>query len=205
MTRRAVAAFVFALAVTTYSVPDVAHATAQIGKPAPDFSVTGSDGRTHTLSEYKGKIIVLEWVNHGCPYVRKHYDTGNMQALQKELTDGGVIWLSIISSAPGQQGHSTAEKANADAASNGSHPSAVLLDENGEVGRLYEAKTTPHMFVVNTDGTLAYKGAIDDKPTFAHDTVTGAKNYVRQAVSEIKNGKPVSEPLTTPYGCGVKY
>lgn len=204
MIRRAVAAS-FALALVSYASPPLAHATAQIGKPAPDFSVMGSDARTHTLSEYQGKIVILEWLNHGCPYVRKHYDTGNMQALQKETTAKDVIWLSVISSAPGQQGYSTAEKANADAQTNGARPTVILLDDNGAVGRLYEAKTTPHMFVINAAGALVYKGAIDDKPTFAHDTVAGAKNYVRQAIGEIKEGKPVSEPLTTPYGCGVKY
>jgi hypothetical protein len=204
MTRRAFAAL-FALVLAAYSFPPLAHATAQIGKAAPDFAVMGSDGRMHTLSEYKGKIVVLEWLNHGCPYVRKHYDTGNMQALQKEMTDKDVIWLSVISSAPGQQGFSSADKANADAQTNDAHATGILLDEKGEVGRLYEAKTTPHMFVINADGTLVYKGAIDDQPTFAHDTVAGAKNYVRQAINEVKDGKAVSEPATTPYGCGVKY
>lgn len=186
-------------------VPEAAHGTAEIGKPAPAFSATGSDGKTRSLGEYKGKIIVLEWLNHGCPYVRKHYDSGNMQSLQKELTEKGVIWLSVISSAPGQQGHSSPEKANADAQANGARPTAILLDESGEVGRSYEAKTTPQMFVISTAGMLVYKGAIDDKPTFARDTVAGAKNYVRQAVSEMLEGKTVSEPVTTPYGCSVKY
>lgn len=185
--------------------PSAVHATAEVGKPAPEFSAMGSDGKTHALGDYKGKIVVLEWLNHGCPYVRKHYETGNMQALQKELADKGVVWLSIISSAPGQQGHSSPAKANTDAETNGAHPAAILLDENGAVGRLYEAKTTPHMFVVAADGTLVYKGAIDDQPTFAQETVKGAKNYVRQAVSETGEGKPVTDAVTTPYGCSVKY
>ena len=185
--------------------PANADAAAEIGQPAPAFSVTGSDGKSHSLAEYQGKYVVLEWLNHGCPYVRKHYDTQNMQSLQKELTDKGAVWLSIISSAPGQQGHSTADKASADAASNGAHATVILLDESGDVGRLYDAKTTPQMFVVGPDGTLLYKGAIDDQPTFAKDTVAGAKNYVRQAASESMAGNPVSEPAVTPYGCAVKY
>jgi len=200
--KRSIALLAVALLV---QLPASAHAAAEIGKPAPNFTATGSDGKTHSLAEYHGKIVVLEWLNHGCPYVRKHYDTQNMQALQKEMTEQGVIWLSIISSAPGQQGHSSAEKANADAQTNGAHPTAILLDETGTIGRLYEAKTTPHMFVISANGTLVYKGAIDDKPTFAHDTVAGAKNYVRQAVEETREGKPVSTPVTTPYGCAVKY
>ena len=197
-------ALMFSL-VACSRLPATAPAAVEIGKPAPAFSATASDGRTHSLEEYRGKIVVLEWLNHGCPYVRKHYDTHNMQSLQKELTDQGVVWLSIISSAPGKQGHSTAENAAADAKQNDAHPSAVLLDETGEIGRTYEAKTTPTLFVIGADGTLIYKGAIDDQPTFVKETISGAKNYVRQAVTEARAGKPVSEPSTTSYGCSVKY
>jgi peroxiredoxin len=193
------------LALVVAVLPVTAYADAEIGKPAPEFSGTGSDGKTHTLAEYRGRILVIEWLNHDCPYVRKHYDTRNMQSLQKELTDQGVAWLSVISSAPGKQGHSSAAKANADAKEKDAHATAILLDESGEIGRAYGAKTTPTMFVVGADGTLIYKGAIDDRPTFAKDTISGAKNYVRQAVNETREGKQVSEPATAAYGCSVKY
>jgi peroxiredoxin len=201
---RTIAAATVALAIAV-CVPLTVNAAVEVGKPAPDFMVAGSDGKTHSLAEYKGKYVVLEWLNHGCPYVKKHYETKNMQALQKEMAGKGVVWLSVISSAPGAQGHSDAAKANADAKASEAQPAVILLDEKGEVGRLYEAKTTPHMFVIGPDGTLVYKGAIDDQPTFDKETVAGAKNYVRQAVVEATAGKPVSEPVTTPYGCSVKY
>jgi len=204
MTKLAASALA-ALLLIALTAPAPARAAAEIGARAPAFSVAGSDGQTHALSQYEGKYVVLEWLNHGCPYVRKHYDTGNMQALQKEMTGEGVVWLSVISSAPGQQGHSSTEKANADAKANDAHPSAILLDDNGEVGRLYEAKTTPDMFVIDPTGKLIYKGAIDDKPTFDKASVEDAKNYVRQAIAQSKAGEPVSAPVTTPYGCSVKY
>jgi peroxiredoxin len=194
-----IAAFAIALCVSA------ADAAVEVGKPAPEFTVAASDGKTHSLSEYKGKYVVLEWLNHGCPYVKKHYETKNMQALQKEMAGKGVVWLSVISSAPGQQGYADASQANADAKASDASPAAILLDEKGEVGHLYEAKTTPHMFVVSPDGTLIYKGAIDDQPTFDKETVAGAKNYVRQAIDESSAGKPVSEPATNAYGCSIKY
>jgi AhpC/TSA family len=205
MSKIRIAAACTAFSIAVLCAPQSARASAEVGKPAPDFSVAASDGKSYSLSEYRGKYVVLEWLNHGCPYVRKHYDTGNMQSLQKEMAAEGVVWFSIISSAPGHEGHSDADKANADAKANDAHPAAILLDGKGDVGRSYEAKTTPHMFVIGPDGTLLYKGAIDDKPTFAKDTVAGAKNYVRQAISEAMAGKPVSEAITTPYGCSVKY
>lgn len=186
-------------------LPVPAAAAPTVGQPAPAFSLPGSDGATHSLEEYRGKYVVLEWLNHGCPYVKKHYNTDNMQNLQKEMTGKDVVWLSIISSAPGKQGYSTPEEAQAEAKERSAHPTAILLDPDGKVGTLYEAKTTPHMFVIGPDGSLLYKGAIDDKPSFWKSSVAGAKNYVRQALNESMEGKPVSEPVTTPYGCSVKY
>jgi peroxiredoxin len=201
--RHSVAAF--SLVVLTAASAGLAFAAPEVGKPAPEFSAAGSDGQTHALADYRGKVVVLEWLNHGCPFVRKHYDTRNMQALQKEAAEKGVVWLSVISSAPGQQGHSSADKARADIEANDAAPAVVLLDEGGAVGRLYEAKTTPHLFVIGADGTLLYKGAIDDQPTVSKDSVAAAKNYVRLALQETLAGRPVSEPVTAPYGCPVKY
>jgi peroxiredoxin len=205
MNRFGLAALALVSSLAVASAPATVLAAATVGEPAPAFSVQGADGKTHALDEYKGKYVVLEWLNHECPYVKKHYASGNMQSLQKDLTGQGVVWLSVISSAPGTQGHATAEKAVESAKTHDAAPTAILLDEKGEVGRAFEAKVTPHMFVIGPDGKVLYKGAIDDKPTFAKDTVAGAKNYVRQALAEATAGKPVSEPSTTPYGCSVKY
>lgn len=182
-----------------------AHADIEIGKPAPAFALPSADGREVSLASQRGKFVVLEWLNHGCPYVRKHYDSGNMQRLQSELTGKGVVWLSIISSAPGKQGHSTPEQASADVVAKQAKPTAVLLDESGTVGHLYGAATTPHMFVVDPAGTLIYMGAIDDQPSFAPESLTNATNWVKLALEEAMAGKPVSHPATKSYGCSVKY
>ncbi len=148
---------------------------------------------------------MLEWVNFGCPFVKKHYGSENMQKLQKEFVDKGVVWLSICSSAPGKQGNETPEAAKKGLAKFGSDASAYLVDQDGEVGKLYKARTTPQMFVVNPEGVLIYAGAIDDKPTPKPETVAGAKNFVKAALNEATSGKPVSVPSTKPYGCSVKY
>jgi len=182
-----------------------AFAAPSVGEPAPAFTGMTSSGEEISLSQFAGQKVVLEWTNHKCPYVVKHYDTGNMQAMQKEMAGEGVVWISVISSAPGKQGHVSAEEANALSTSRGAEPAYVLLDESGDIGRAYEAKTTPHMFLIDTDGTLRYMGAIDDKPTTRKSSVEGAKNYVRQAFAEVKAGQDVSEPSTKPYGCSVKY
>ena len=177
------------------------------GKQAPDFKLAGAgtkDGEM-SLSQFKGKIVVLEWLNHGCPFVRKHYDSGNMQALQKKYVGQNVIWLSIISSAPGKQGHVDAAGAREDVVKNKSGATTVLLDPAGSVGKLYEAKTTPHMYIIDKDGKLAYQGAIDDKPDTEQSSIAGAKNYVAEALDLIIAGKPVSAHTTKAYGCGVKY
>jgi peroxiredoxin len=195
----ATTAFVLATIIgTVFAAP-------QTGQPAPEFTLTDSNGKSHKLSDFKGKFVVLEWLNHGCPFVVKHYSGGNMQKLQKEFTGKDVVWLSIASSAPGKQGHMSAEETTKTKEEKGSAATAVLIDEDGTVGRLYDAKVTPHMFVVDPEGTLIYMGAIDDvKSVDAADTA-GAKNYVKQALDEAMAGKEISEPVTTAYGCGIKY
>ena len=190
--------FAVALAASAYANP-------QVGKPAPDFTLQDVSGNKHELSDYKGKYVVLEWVNFGCPFVKKHYGSENMQKLQKEFSEKGVVWLSICSSAPGKQGNETPDAAKKGISQFGWAASAYLVDEDGKVGKLYNAKTTPEMFVVDPKGTLIYAGAIDDKPTPDPSTVEGSNNFVKAALSEATNGKPVSVPSTKPYGCSVKY
>jgi len=178
---------------------------ARVGEPAPNFTAIDTNGQTHKLSDYAGKFVVLEWHNRGCPYTQKHYNTGNMENLQREWTGRGVIWLTVISSAPGKQGFVTASDENAYIKQVKAAPTAVLLDASGTLGHLYDAKTTPHMFIINPQGTLIYNGAIDDKPTADRSDITGAKNYVSAALEEALGGKPVTTPTTRPYGCSVKY
>lgn len=178
---------------------------AKVGEAAADFTGTDSNGQSHKLSSYRGKYVVLEWHNQGCPYTRKHYETGNMQKLQKEWTGKGVVWLTVISSAPGKQGYVTASEENDYLRRTSSAPTAVLLDPKGDVGRLYGAKTTPHMYIIDPQGRLIYNGAIDDRPTADQSDVAGARNYVSQALQEATAGKAVSTATTTPYGCTVKY
>jgi peroxiredoxin len=177
----------------------------EVGKAAPAFSVADTNGKTHSLSQYKGKWVVLEWLNHDCPYVRKHYGTGTMQALQKKYVDKGVVWLSVVSSAPGNQGHFSNEKANELTKEKNASPSAVLIDPSGTVGRTYHARTTPHMFVIDPKGTLLYMGGIDDKPSAKPADIEGARKHVDIALQEAMAGKPVSVPSSQPYGCSVKY
>jgi AhpC/TSA family len=177
----------------------------KVGAPAPDFKPTDSNGRMRQLSEYRGKYVVLEWHNNGCPFTRKHYESGNMQRLQKEWTSQGVIWFTVISSAAGQQGYVTAEQENEYLKRMNAVPTAALLDPQGDVGRLYAAKTTPHMFIVNSDGVLIYDGAIDSKSTTDQGDIATATNYVSQALGEAMAGKAVSTPTSRPYGCSVKY
>jgi hypothetical protein len=178
---------------------------ARVGEPGPDFAATDTNGKVHKLSEYRGQFVVLEWTNRGCPYTQKHYNSGNMQRLQREWTGKGVIWLTIISSAPGTQGYVTAPEENAYLKEVNAAPTAVLLDPTGAVGQLYDAKTTPHMFIINSQGTLIYNGAIDDRPTTDLADVNGAKNYVSVSLEEATSGKPVTDATTRPYGCSVKY
>lgn len=182
-----------------------AFAAARVGEAAPDFSGVGSDGKSYRLSQYKGKFVVLEWHNQGCPYTDKHYESGNMQRLQKEWTSKGVAWFTVISSAPGSQGYVTAGEENSYLARMKAVPTAALLDPSGQIGHLYGAKTTPHMFVINPQGFLIYDGAIDDRPTTDLSDVNGATNYVSLALGEARAGQAVATPVTRPYGCSVKY
>ena len=177
----------------------------KVGAPAPDFKATDSNGRMRQLSEYRGKYVVLEWHNNGCPFTRKHYESGNMQRLQKEWTSRGVIWFTAISSAVGQQGYVTAEQENEYLKRMNAVPTAALLDPQGDVGRLYAAKTSPHMFIINPEGVLIYDGAIDSKSTTDQSDIATATNYVSQALGEAMAGKAVSTPTSRPYGCSVKY
>ena len=178
---------------------------ARVGEAAPDFTATDSNGEVHKLSEYQGKYVVLEWTNRGCPYTQKHYSSGNMQRLQREWTGRGIIWLTVASSAPGKQGYVTASEENAYLKQANAAPTAVLLDPAGTLGHLYDAKTTPDIFIISPKGILIYSGAIDDRPSTDVADVNGAKNYVSLTLDEATSGKPVSNPTTRPYGCSVKY
>ena len=182
-----------------------ASAAVTVGQPAPDFTGVDSQGKTQRLSDYRGKVVVLEWTNHECPFVEKHYGAGNMQAQQKEAAGKGVVWLSVISSAPGYEGHVSAAEANQLTAKRGASPTAVILDPEGKIGRLYEAKTTPHMYIIDRDGKLVYMGGIDSIPSANAADIPKATQYVRQALDEVLAGKPVSQGVTRPYGCSVKY
>jgi hypothetical protein len=177
----------------------------RIGAPAPDFTGTDSNGRSVSLHGLRGQVVVLEWSNHECPFVGKHYRSGNMQALQKDATGHGAAWLTILSSAPGTQGSVTAAQANELTRSRGAAPTAVVLDPAGTIGRTYGARTTPHMFVIDKTGTLVYMGGIDDRPTTDVADIAGARNYVRLALTALADGTPVQDPITRPYGCSVKY
>lgn len=183
----------------------LALSAVETGQPAPDFSLHDIQGKPVSLGKLRGKYVVLEWINHGCPFVKKHYNSGNMQALQKEFTAKDVIWLSICSSAEGKQGHMKPAEWRKVAKEKGGAASSILLDEWGEVGNLYGAKTTPHMFVIDPNGLVIYQGAIDETPSTDPADVKGAKNYVRLALEEAMEGKPISHSTTKPYGCGVKY
>ena len=189
--------------VTAFSL--AAHAGVSVGQPAPDFTGVDSNGNQHALSQYKGKTVVLEWTNHDCPYVKKHYNSGNMQTLQKQATADGVVWLSIISSRPGKQGHVSGGKANDLTRSRNAAPTAVILDETSAIGRLYGAKTTPHMYIVDKTGQLVYMGGIDSIPSSDEADIAGAKNYVRAALDAMTAGKTIEDSITRPYGCSVKY
>lgn len=175
------------------------------GVQAPDFTGTDSNGVAHTLSQYRGKYVVLEWANKGCPYDQKHYLSGNMEALQREWTSKGVVWLSVISSAPGEQGNVTPTEENQYLKAMKAAPTAALLDPEGTIARLYQAKTTPHMFVIDPTGKLIYQGAIDDKPTTNQADIKTAHNYLNEALDAAMAGKPVPTTATRPYGCSVKY
>ena len=189
----------------TAAADDVAAPT--IGESAPDFTGTNSNGETVSLSDFDGQTVVLEWTNDGCPFVKKHYAEPrlNMQGLQTGAAEDDVVWISVISSAPGKQGHVDGAGANELTTSRGAAPAHVILDESGDIGRAYKAKTTPHMFVIEGDQTLAYMGAIDSDSSANPSTIDGATNYVTAALTSVAAGTPVETTSTKPYGCSVKY
>jgi peroxiredoxin len=191
------------IALMAFIAPPVMAAPV-IGQPAPDFSAVDTKGQVHKLSDFKGKFVVLEWSNHECPFVVKHYDSGNMQSLQKSINDQ-TVWLKVISSAPGEQGHLTAEQADAKNLEHNAAPTATLLDETGIVGKAFDAKTTPHMFIINKEGILVYQGAIDDNPSADKASLVNATNYVTEALNALYKDEAVAVTATKPYGCGIKY
>jgi peroxiredoxin len=178
---------------------------AKLDETAPDFKLTDSNGSEHSLSDFADKIVVLEWINYDCPFVKKHYDSKNMQSLQEEYTQQGVIWLAICSSNKDKQGNFTVEEINKRSKNHGAKFTAYLIDEDGKVGKMYGAKTTPHMYIIDKSGKLVYAGGIDDKPTTDVDDINDAKNYVSSALNELLDGKEVSVQSSAPYGCSVKY
>ncbi|MFO1080188.1 MAG: thioredoxin family protein [Reyranellaceae bacterium] len=180
-------------------------ATAELGQPAPAFSAVDSTGKTWSLAELRGKVVVIETTNHDCPYVRKHYNAGNMQAQQREAAARGVVWLTSASSAKGEQGWVTAEQANALTESRKAAPAAVLLDPQSRIARAYGATVTPHLYVIDTKGILVYRGGIDSIPSADVADIPKARQYVRLALDEVLAGKPVGEASTRPYGCSLKY
>jgi peroxiredoxin len=194
-----------AIAVLAAAGAGPAAAVAVVGQPAPSFTAADSHGKARSLADFQGKVVVLEWWNFECPFVGKHYGSGNMQRLQKEWTGKGVVWLTVSSSAPGKQGHVDGAKADALMKEKGGASTAVLLDHDGKVGRAYGAKTTPHMFVIDAKGRLVYAGGIDDRPSTDQADIASAKGYVGAALSEVLAGKPVTTPTSQPYGCSVKY
>ena len=193
------------IAAFSIAATPAADAAATVGQPAPSFALRDTNGKTVNLSDYKGKTVVLEWHNPECPFVRKHYDSANMQSLQSKYTRDGVVWLSINSTEPAHQEYKTAEVINAWLKSGNAHPTAYLLDGSGATGKTYGAKTTPHMYIISSQGTLVYAGGIDDKRSANIADIKTATNFVAAALDELKAGENVSIPTSTPYGCSVKY
>lgn len=181
------------------------YAEAEIDKAAPNFTLKDIEGDSHSLSDFKGKFVVLEWINFDCPFVKKHYDSMNMQNLQKKYTEQGVIWLSICSSAEGKQGHFSNEEIYKKIKNKKANMTAYLVDESGEVGKMYGAKTTPHMFIIDGEGNLVYAGAIDSIRSTNKEDVKEAENYIEKALTELMAGKEVATKSSAPYGCSVKY
>ena len=193
-----------ALVLPSLLVPRPAHAAASVGQPAPDFTLNDTAGKPVKLSQFKGKLVVLEWNNPSCPFVRKHYE-GNMQGLQKEFTGQGVVWLAINSTEDASSDYQTPPQLARWMRDKGASPSATLMDEDGQVGALYAARVTPHMYIVNAQGQLAYAGGIDSIPSARVADIDKATNFVRQGLGELLAGKPVSTPTSQPYGCSIKY
>ncbi len=203
MMKTLIAAAATSLAIATLAAP--ASAAAVVGQPAPAFTATDSNGKTVSLSDFRGKPVILEWTNADCPFVQKHYSSGNMQRLQADSKKSGAVWLTINSGAAGKQGHVTGAEANAKIRSQGIASTAYLLDADGTIGRAYGARTTPHMFVIAADGTLAYAGGIDDVPTANPADIAKAQPLVKLALADVQAGKAVGTPTSRPYGCSVKY
>jgi peroxiredoxin len=196
---------VLAVLASLVTTAAFASESPSVGSAAPDFSAPDAKGATHSLSEYKGKYVVLEWFNPECPFVKKHYGSGNMQKLQEEFTGKGVVWLSVDSSAPGKEGSLTPEQAEKKMSEWKTRSTALLLDQDGKVGQAYGAKNTPHMFVINPEGKVIYEGAIDSKATPNPADIPLSTNYVKAALDESLAGKAVTTAQTKPYGCSVKY
>lgn len=203
--RGRVTATVLTMLMAQMFVSGAAHAVVSVGDPAPDFEVADSYGEVQRLTDFRGKMVVLEWTNHGCPFVAKHYNAGSMQSLQQEAGEQGVVWFSIISSSPGAGGHVLPEEANELTESRDAKPYAVLLDESGDVGRSFGARTTPEMVVIDGDGIVRYMGAVDDRPSSRRASLDGATNYVRDALTALAAGNAVEPAQTTPYGCSIHY
>lgn len=178
---------------------------AQVGQSAPEFTLQAADGETHSLSDFEGKYVVLEWLNFGCPFVQKHYESGNMQQLQETYTEKDVVWLSIVSSAEGKQGYYPPAEMVAQKEKHNGNMTAILMDSSGDVGQAYGAQVTPHMYLINPEGQLVYKGGIDDKPTTDTADIEGATNYVVMALEQAMSGEEVEVKTAEPYGCTVKY
>lgn len=195
----------FALFVLTFLFSLGSLVALETGEPAPEFTLTDIQGQPHSLSDFHGKHVVLEWINHECPFVVKHYESGNMQSLQTFAAENDTVWLSINSSAPGLQGNYPAEEWLELTESKNAKPAAVLLDEDGSVGRMYGAQTTPHMYVINPDGILIYQGAIDSIPSTDIEDIAEAENYVKRALNASYSGEPITTSSAKAYGCSVKY
>lgn len=195
----------YALIATGLSMASVASAAPAIGEAAPAFTLMNVDGKPVTLSDFKGKPVILEWTNPGCPFVRGHYDSGAMQATQAKAIAAGAVWLSINSGAPGKQGHMSGAQAKAQMGKDSTSPTHYLLDPKGTVGTLYAAKTTPHIYVITPEGRLAYNGAINDRPTAEKEDALAGENYALAALTAVKAGKAPTPATTKPYGCSVKY
>jgi peroxiredoxin len=193
----AAAGWAFVVAIALAAMPEVT--------PAPNFSLDAASGKKISLTDLKGKYVVLEWWNNGCPVVGKHYESGNIPKLQKEFMDQGVVWLTICSSAPGKQGYVTAENANEVMKRMGGRPTDILLDPTGATGRAYKATATPQLVLISPKGEMLYNGAIDDNPRASGEAILKSENYLRRAWAEVKAGQPVSVPVTQAYGCSVKY
>lgn len=198
------AAMLVAFAVPA-ALPAQPAATARVGAPAPAFALADSVGRPVRLADFRGRTVVLEWNNPGCPFVQKHYESGNMQRTQRAARASNVVWLTINSGAPGKQGHMTGPQAAAFQRTAGMHASHYLLDPRGTVGRMYGARTTPHMYVIDARGTLVFAGGIDDRPTADAADIAGARNYVTAALADLRANRAVATPTSRPYGCSVKY